>query len=72
MFSFAWWCASAVGVVFVFAGVQKILAGPDWLVRSSACRVGAVGRIHRAACCAPSRGRTPAVLVFRLSVGQTN
>ena len=34
MFSFAWWCASVVGVVFVFAGVQKILAGPDWLVQA--------------------------------------
>lgn len=34
MFSAAWWCASVVGVVFVFAGVQKIFAGPDWLVQA--------------------------------------
>jgi uncharacterized membrane protein YphA (DoxX/SURF4 family) len=34
LFTFAWWCAATVGAVFVFAGVQKILAGPDWLVQA--------------------------------------
>ena len=34
----AWGCASVVGVVFIFAGVQKLLAGIEWLVQAKQLR----------------------------------
>ena len=37
-FSFAWGCASLVGVVFIFAGIQKLLAGMEWLVQAKQLR----------------------------------
>ena len=37
-FSFAWGCASLVGVVFIFAGMQKLLAGIEWLVQAKQLR----------------------------------
>ena len=37
-FSFAWGCASLVGVVFIFAGIQKLLAGIEWLVQAKQLR----------------------------------
>ena len=36
--NFAWACASVVGVVFIFAGVQKLLAGIEWLVQAKQLR----------------------------------
>ena len=36
--NFAWVCASVVGVVFIFAGVQKLLAGIEWLVQAKQLR----------------------------------
>lgn len=36
--SFAWACASVVGVVFIFAGIQKLLAGIEWLVQAKQLR----------------------------------
>ena len=37
-FSFAWACASLVGIVFIFAGIQKLLAGIEWLVQAKQLR----------------------------------
>ncbi len=37
-FNFAWACASVVGVVFIFAGIQKLLAGVEWLVQAKQLR----------------------------------
>ena len=37
-FSFAWGCASLVGVVFIFAGMQKLFAGIEWLVQAKQLR----------------------------------
>ena len=37
-FNFAWACASLVGVVFIFAGIQKLLAGNEWLVQAKQLR----------------------------------
>jgi uncharacterized membrane protein YphA (DoxX/SURF4 family) len=37
-FSFAWACASLVGIVFIFAGTQKLLAGIEWLVQAKQLR----------------------------------
>jgi uncharacterized membrane protein YphA (DoxX/SURF4 family) len=37
-FNFAWGCASVVGVVFIFAGIQKLLAGIEWLVQAKQLR----------------------------------
>ena len=37
-FNFAWACASVVGVVFIFAGIQKLLAGIEWLVQAKQLR----------------------------------
>ena len=37
-FNFAWACASVVGVVFIFAGIQKLLAGIEWLVQAEQLR----------------------------------
>ena len=36
--NFAWICASVVGVVFIFAGIQKLLAGNEWLVQAKQLR----------------------------------
>jgi uncharacterized membrane protein YphA (DoxX/SURF4 family) len=36
--NFAWVCASVVGVVFIFAGIQKLLAGIEWLVQAKQLR----------------------------------
>ena len=36
--NFAWACASVVGVVFIFAGIQKLLAGIEWLVQAKQLR----------------------------------
>ncbi len=36
--SFAWGCAALVGVVFIFAGIQKLLAGIEWLVQAAQLR----------------------------------
>jgi uncharacterized membrane protein YphA (DoxX/SURF4 family) len=36
--NFAWVCASVVGVVFIFAGIQKLLAGNEWLVQAKQLR----------------------------------
>ena len=37
-FNLAWACASVVGVVFIFAGIQKLLAGIEWLVQAKQLR----------------------------------
>ena len=37
-FNFAWACASVVGVVFIFAGFQKLLTGIEWLVQAKQLR----------------------------------
>jgi len=37
-FNFAWACAAVVGVVFIFAGIQKLLAGIEWLVQAKQLR----------------------------------
>lgn len=37
-FNFAWACASVVGVIFIFAGIQKLLAGIEWLVQAKQLR----------------------------------
>ena len=37
-FNFAWACASLAGVVFIFAGIQKLLAGIEWLVQAKQLR----------------------------------
>ena len=37
-FNFAWACASVVGVVFIFAGIQKLLTGIEWLVQAKQLR----------------------------------
>ena len=37
-FNFSWACASLVGVVFIFAGIQKLLAGNEWLVQAKQLR----------------------------------
>ena len=36
--NFAWICASVVGVVFIFAGIQKLLAGNEWLIQAKQLR----------------------------------
>ena len=36
--NFAWACATVVGVVFIFAGIQKLLAGIEWLVQAKQLR----------------------------------
>ena len=36
--NFSWACASVVGVVFIFAGIQKLLAGIEWLVQAKQLR----------------------------------
>ena len=36
--NFAWVCASVVGVIFIFAGIQKLLAGIEWLVQAKQLR----------------------------------
>ena len=36
--NFAWVCASVVGVVFIFAGIQKLLAGNEWLIQAKQLR----------------------------------
>jgi len=36
--NFAWVCATVVGVVFIFAGIQKLLAGIEWLVQAKQLR----------------------------------
>ena len=36
--NYAWICASVVGVVFIFAGIQKLLAGNEWLVQAKQLR----------------------------------
>jgi len=37
-FNIAWVCAAVVGVVFIFAGIQKLLAGIEWLVQAKQLR----------------------------------
>jgi uncharacterized membrane protein YphA (DoxX/SURF4 family) len=37
-FSFAWACASLVGIVFIFAGIQKLLSGIESLVQAKQLR----------------------------------
>ncbi len=43
-FSFAWACASVVGVVFIFAGIQTLLAGIEGLVQAKHLRPPRIAR----------------------------